>query len=109
TKEINGKIEKTFRTGDLVKIVNSKIYFIGRKDNQIKLRGHRIELDEIDNWIMKFTGKKSVSIAYNDAIHSFVEGNAIDELGLRTSLENNIEKFKIPAYIHTINYFPRNS
>ena len=107
--EINGKIENTFKTGDLVKIVNSNLYFVGRKDNQIKLRGNRIELDEIDNWIMKHTGRKSVSLVYTDAIHSFIESDHIDQIGLMNFLDQHIEKYKIPAYFHAISSIPRNS
>lgn len=36
-----------YKTGDLAKIVNKKIIYIGRNDFQIKIRGHRVELDEI--------------------------------------------------------------
>ena len=109
SKEINGKLEKTFRTGDLVKIFDSNLYFIGRKDNQVKHRGHRIELVEIDNWIMKFTNARSVSLVYKDAIYSFVEVASVDETELRNFLESNIEKYKIPAYIYTLTSFPRNT
>lgn len=108
-REIHGKNEHSYDTGDLVKEFNSNLYFVGRKDNQIKLRGYRIELDEIDNWIMKYTGAKTVSICYDDAIHSFIESNNIDENALRSFLEKNIEKYKIPSYFHCINNFPRNS
>ncbi len=109
TKVINGIVENIFKTGDLIKTVNSNLYFVGRKDNQIKLRGHRIELDEIDNWIMKYTGRKSVSVAHSNAIHSFIEVDNIDESGLRGFLEQHIEKYKLPSYFHTIKSFPRNN
>ena len=39
-----------YKTGDLVveDIKNDVIYFKGRKDNQIKHMGYRIELEEIE-------------------------------------------------------------
>ncbi|MDK1290423.1 non-ribosomal peptide synthetase [Pseudoalteromonas umbrosa] len=41
--------EKLYRTGDLVKYLdNGSIEFIGRIDEQVKIRGHRIELGEIE-------------------------------------------------------------
>jgi amino acid adenylation domain-containing protein len=45
-----GRSERYYRTGDLV-AVNSDglINFIGRKDRQIKIRGYRVELDEVEN------------------------------------------------------------
>lgn len=38
-----------YRTGDLVKqLANGDLEFIGRKDRQIKTRGYRVELDEVE-------------------------------------------------------------
>ena len=44
-----------YLSGDLVKIdkKNRQIYFVSRKDRQIKHMGHRIELDEIENALNK--------------------------------------------------------
>jgi acyl-coenzyme A synthetase/AMP-(fatty) acid ligase len=109
SKEIYEKIELYYDTGDLVKEIDSNLYFIGRKDNQVKLRGYRIELDEIDSWIMRFTGAKSVSIIHTDAIHSFIEDPALNEEGLKAFLESNLERYKVPAYLHTTSALPRNS
>ena len=45
----NATSVNTYYTGDLVKTVNGELYFSGRKDNQIKLRGNRLDLDGIDS------------------------------------------------------------
>lgn len=43
-----------YRTGDLAKYnIDGSICYMGRTDNQIKLRGHRIELGEIEHCLMK--------------------------------------------------------
>ena len=44
--------KKLYKTGDLVKFNNDgTIQFLGRKDQQVKVRGYRIELDEIEQHI----------------------------------------------------------
>ncbi|KAL8924366.1 MAG: hypothetical protein Q9208_004148 [Pyrenodesmia sp. 3 TL-2023] len=44
------KFRKVYKTGDLVRYAdNGSIIFIGRKDNQIKLNGNRIELGEVEH------------------------------------------------------------
>ncbi|THZ83341.1 peptide synthetase [Aureobasidium pullulans] len=41
--------ERVYRTGDLVRLFHDgSIDFMGRKDNQVKLRGQRLEIDEIE-------------------------------------------------------------
>nr|WP_315254431.1 non-ribosomal peptide synthetase [uncultured Flavobacterium sp.] len=51
---------KLYRTGDLVVMhPDGNIEFRGRIDNQVKILGHRIELNEIENAINKFEGIKS--------------------------------------------------
>ncbi|NER13681.1 amino acid adenylation domain-containing protein [Leptobacterium flavescens] len=47
--------ERIYKTGDLVRY-NSEgnIEFLGRKDQQVKVRGYRIELDEIEQHILRF-------------------------------------------------------
>jgi acyl-coenzyme A synthetase/AMP-(fatty) acid ligase len=52
---INGEIMiQNYKTGDIVRYLeNGDVEYIGRIDNQIKLRGLRIEIDEIENEIFK--------------------------------------------------------
>ena len=54
---------KAYRTGDLVRWAdNGEMEFLGRIDNQVKMRGLRIELGEIENQIATFDGIKQVVV-----------------------------------------------
>ncbi|MEL6558317.1 MAG: amino acid adenylation domain-containing protein [Bacteroidota bacterium] len=49
--------ERIYKTGDLARwLSDGTIAFIGRKDNQIKIRGYRVELDEIENALTSISG-----------------------------------------------------
>ncbi|MEC3879883.1 non-ribosomal peptide synthetase [Parapedobacter sp. 10938] len=52
-----------YATGDLGKIVsNGEIQCLGRKDNQVKIRGHRIELGEIEYQLSTLRGIKEAIV-----------------------------------------------
>ncbi|MBL1211585.1 AMP-binding protein, partial [Geminocystis sp. GBBB08] len=59
---------KVYRTGDLIKLKKDGNYlFLGRQDNQIKSRGYRIDLGEIESIIYKNPNvKEGVVIAIPD-------------------------------------------
>lgn len=56
-KFITDQYGRWYRTGDLGRIWDDEIIeFLGRKDHQVKIRGHRIELGEIEHAIQEFPG-----------------------------------------------------
>jgi amino acid adenylation domain-containing protein len=55
---------RLYRTGDLARILpDGDVEFLGRADDQIKLRGHRIELGEIEAILERCPGVKQAVIA----------------------------------------------
>ncbi|WP_407308102.1 D-alanine--poly(phosphoribitol) ligase subunit DltA [Desulfosporosinus sp. SB140] len=48
-----GISQQAYRTGDIGYWLNEKLYYLGRKDFQIKLHGYRIELGEIEEQLRK--------------------------------------------------------
>jgi thioester reductase-like protein len=58
------RTDRCYRTGDLVRYAtDGTISFIGRKDNQVKLRGQRIELEEIEHQILRHSEVAAAHIA----------------------------------------------
>ena len=54
---------RIYRTGDLGKYLpDGSIQFLGRTDEQIKIRGHLVELSEIETIIARQSGVKKVSV-----------------------------------------------
>lgn len=58
---------KLYKTGDLVcYLPNGNLKFIGRIDNQVKLRGFRIELAEIEAVLMQYSGVKQAVVSIEE-------------------------------------------
>jgi amino acid adenylation domain-containing protein/FkbM family methyltransferase len=55
--------ERLYRTGDLGRRRDDgEIEYAGRIDNQVKIRGHRIELGEVENRLLKFAPVKDAVV-----------------------------------------------
>ncbi len=58
----NGK--RLYKTGDLgLRIDSGDILFLGRKDNQVKIRGHRVEMDEINRLVADYEKVLDATVA----------------------------------------------
>lgn len=56
--------KRLYRSGDLAcRLANGDLQYIGRIDNQIKLRGYRIELDEIEAVIREYPGIRQAVVS----------------------------------------------
>ncbi len=105
-----------YKTGDIGYIKDGKLYCIGRKDRQVKYKGYRIELDEIEYNINQIKGvKESAVIAkYNDegivkTIKAFVVLDNIDTNYVKNKLEQKLPHYMIPKTIKIISKLPINS
>lgn len=57
---------KIYKTGDLARVINGYLYYEGRTDSQIKIRGHRIDLSEIEKVIISTaTVENATVLCYN--------------------------------------------
>ena len=105
---VDGKLVESFETGDLVNEVNGNLYFSCRKDRQVKLKGYRVELDEIDFKIYEFLKSTSVTIVNNEILYSFIETrDSLNDSELRNHLKTVLEEYKIPHGFYSIPEIPR--
>jgi len=108
-----GEKELTFyRTGDLVKQNKAKeLVFVGRKDRQIKLRGFRVELNEIEALLLSHDSvSDSAVFATEDEIKAVVvirhsSPVAVEEL--YALARNHLPKYAVPSSILEITSVPR--
>lgn len=101
---------KKYSTGDWGTVTSSKLYFSCRKDRQIKIRGERIELDEVDHALRKAGFTDAYSVFLDNDIRSFVESDDdIDILTLRNRLIKHLPFHAVPKTITPLPTLPRTS
>jgi|GEM_PF-441038 len=106
---------KLYRTGDMGKWqAEGQIAFVGRKDNQVKINGNRIELWEIRNRLAAYPGIEDVIVTvfpHGDSKHicAYYTGVAAEEGDLKDFLKSYLPSYMLPAYIIWLKEFPLNA
>ena len=98
-----------YRTGDMGTYdSNGDLFFCGRKDNQIKHMGHRIELEEIDAAFERCGGVTRCRCSFDpekSRIHAFYEGDA-DSSELLARIHEELPVFMHPASLEHVDEMP---
>ena len=101
--------ERLYDTGDLgTRLPNGEIRFLGREDHQVKLRGFRIELEEIEKTLAKHPKTKNTAaiITKNPTkIIAFVTGS-VNETELRDWSNAHLPDYMHPADYVALDKFP---
>lgn len=78
---------RVFRTGDLVRIEDGIVWFLGRIDHEVKIRGFRVNPLEVDACLM---AQPAIVAAVTVAIHG-VEGSRQLHAAVTTADDRNID------------------
>lgn len=94
---------RMYRTGDLARYnTDGELEFLGRIDNQVKLRGFRIEMGEIENQARLFEGIKAVAAEVKEISGGkhlclyFTAESKIDTQEFETFLAKNLAEYMVP-------------
>ena len=106
-----------YRTGDLVRAdAEGTLYFLGRKDRLVKLRGYRVELDEVELALVRHGAVEEaaalVSVDELDApeLKAAVilkPDMQVDEAALVAFVADHMPPYGVPRRVHVRNSFPR--
>ncbi len=101
--------QKVYRTGDLLREGDDGLhYYVGRADSQLKVRGHRVELGEIENALMQLDGVRDAAVAavslsgggYDNRLVAFVRGDFGGETdALNRHLSDRLPSYMVPSRI----------
>ena len=108
--------EIMYKTGDMVKYnpEDNKIYIVGRKDNQIKHMGYRIELEEIETALssLEYISQSAVLHSNSRGLSRIIavvsSKTEIEELQIRNDLKQIIPDYMIPTIFHIVKELPKN-
>lgn len=109
------RIELIYKTGDLGRLLDDGNFeFVGRKDHQVKIRGVRIEIGEIENALRENESIKDVAVVDlvdpdgNKYLCAYVVFRNQGEIGeLRTFLAQSLPLYMIPSAFVVREELPR--
>ncbi|WP_446664819.1 amino acid adenylation domain-containing protein [Flexivirga sp. B27] len=101
----NGNGSRMYRTGDLVRwCADGTLEYLGRADNQVKIRGQRIELGEIAAVARELDGVEDAAVIVREdrpgdqRLVAYVVGAAPAE-AVRDHLRSQLPDFMVPAAV----------
>ncbi|MBI3310080.1 MAG: AMP-binding protein [Serratia liquefaciens] len=114
-RQVLGTVHYLYKTGDIARF-NSRgqLEYLGRNDHQVKIRGHRIELSEID---LNLSAMDSIAHALslivgegnNARIVSYLQmapGAELNEKSVRAALKSRLPNIMIPSSFMVLSAFP---
>jgi amino acid adenylation domain-containing protein len=103
--------KKIYRTGDRARLTaTGDLEFLGRTDNQLKVRGHRVEPSEIEKLIQQSGDINAVAVVLSKSgeylVAFIVPKKTIDVPSLRSYLANWLPAYMIPYRFEIIDAMP---
>lgn len=102
--------ERIYKTGDIGKFLeDGTVIFIGRDDSQVKIRGHRIELREIEAVLSSVKNVKQSFVTIEDDIVAYIvlkiPINNVKEC-LKQICKENLPNYMVPKHIIIMDEMP---
>ncbi|MQY24927.1 Linear gramicidin synthase subunit B [Nocardia sp. RB56] len=106
---------RMYRTGDLVRHRHDgAIAYLGRADDQVKVRGYRIEIGEIETALKRLPGVGTAAVAVirragSATLVGFVvpvAGRTLDPVRLRAALTDRLPGYMVPARVAVVPKLP---
>lgn len=109
-----GEAQRLYRTGDVASMTEDGEFIIyGRIDNQVKLHGYRIELEDIEAHIQRRVGVQDCAVIIHDEqLVAYIcrdDKTSYSEEAVRESLANELPEFMLPKRFIYLEKLPLNS
>jgi acyl carrier protein len=110
---VKDKTDIIYKTGDLGRFLNdNSIEILGRIDDQVKVNGIRIELNEIRKVILEVNGVTAVEILLtknndlNNELVCYYLGPTATEDDVRAGAQRNLIQGMVPSHFVRLEHFP---
>ncbi|WP_281322355.1 non-ribosomal peptide synthetase [Flavobacterium aestivum] len=109
---------QVYRTGDIAQWKpDGSIHYMGRIDNQVKIRGNRIELGEVENAVMAYGDIQQVVATPKElngekvlvAYYLLERGVVVDKAAIRTYLQGKLPEYMVPSFYVELETLPMTS
>ncbi|WP_342653063.1 non-ribosomal peptide synthase/polyketide synthase [Pseudomonas sp. F3-2] len=107
-----GHGERLYRTGDLARWrTDGAVDYLGRLDHQIKLRGLRVEIGEIESALLDHPAVSEAVVVARQLstgmqLVGYLVADAFDEEQLRNQLKQRLPDYMVPAHLVMLERFP---
>jgi acyl-coenzyme A synthetase/AMP-(fatty) acid ligase len=104
---------RLYRTGDRVRwLADGRLEFLGRLDTQVKLRGQRVELGEIEAALHACAGVREAAVVTHGqaqalALVAYVVAPGVGTEALRDELSARLPAYMVPAAFVMLDALPR--
>lgn len=99
-----------YKTGDIVKLIDDKYYYICRCDHQVKINGHRIELGEVENVVSSYNKVFNTVVIYDQELKNLIcfiiEKNPVSDTEIIDFISKKLPSYMIPNRFVRVNEFP---
>ena len=114
-RDIDGR--RLYFTGDLgYRDENGVLHYMGRTDNQIKMKGNRIELEEVDTHLRKAAGTELAAIVAWPILEGIPQGlvgfaieNGKTAEEIQLAMKKSLPLYMVPSTVHILEDMPRNT
>ena len=101
--------ERIYLTGDIGKYdKEGNLLYCGRKDNQIKYMGHRIELEEVEHTVNAVHGIERCCCVFQkekSQLHLFYTGG-VEPAILHQTMRKSLPVYMVPSLLHRVDTMP---
>ncbi|MFD7834766.1 amino acid adenylation domain-containing protein [Streptomyces sp. NPDC059761] len=104
--------KRLYRTGDRgTRRSDGAIDFLGRRDRQVKVRGHRVELGDAEAELLRVPGVVAAAcVLSGDKLHAFVTGAAgLEGGGVHESVRASAPSYLVPHRVTVLERMPTNT